>query len=262
MKQSDLLTGILAVLVGVCLWGVSALAVYKDAQSVLVPWLQTALAAPISYVRGVDQLFNSITQLQQLSDQNQALQLKLADLTSQIAQTSELEEQNTWLRSQLALGETKQPQKLLAKVIRHNYSLGNAEVMAIVDSGENVNIGDWVVASGYIVGRVVETQAEVFTIKGLPGLDGMLVDLAGKGIGRLEASAGGSIKIKDIAANLGVAVNDWAKLTGEGTQKLESYLLGTVESVRGTAADTVWEIDLEIPITIFDLENVFVIKNG
>ncbi len=232
-----------------------------------IPWYSKLVTASITEpLQDITHKLNSVVeivgQLQAIQLQNLQLRQELAESVGADVKISELEAENEFLRSQLALAPRPQSIFTVAKVLFYESSVNVGHLWVDAEAREDYlpKEGDWVAVYNYLVGKVVEVKDSRLRVRliAASGTEESVL-LGADSLGILYGDAGVSIQIREIPGSSRVQAGDKVKLLNPGASDLASYYLGQVKTVRGTPADPTLTAEVELLVDIYSLERVFII---
>ncbi|MBL8015199.1 MAG: hypothetical protein JNK26_03345 [Candidatus Doudnabacteria bacterium] len=258
LNNSQLL---ILLLVGGILVAVGSLAFYTSINSSIQEALLSTFKVPIAYLQSFDSQVTIIKELQSISDQNQLLRTNLAQLETKLLDQAELQAQNDWLRSQLNLGIAIPKEANLGKIIRFDYNPVPGYALMSIDSA-GAKVGDWIVASGYVIGQVVELKGQLARVKALTAADtDEVVRIGGSStLGKLRGVSGAGLVIKEVSSTAGIGIGDYIYLNSSAADSVSMYMVGKVLSIEGTAADPLWTVVVDAPLALTDLTYALIIR--
>ncbi len=206
-----------------------------------------------------------ISNLRRLRAENLNLSGEVLELESQLSVHKELKQENRLLREQLGVGEDSTSQELiLAQIIGRTARGGEAVVIINRGSGAGVREGAAVVFKNFLLGEVFLAELERAKVRLLtdPHFSAAALDQDSpdRARGLVSGQYGTTIVLQKVLPTESLVVGDTIITSGEDGKFNKGLILGTVKRILGQEAEVFKGAELDLPVDIGDLEEVFVIR--
>jgi len=213
---------------------------------------------------GVSGFFRNIINVGSLQKDNKSLQNKLDVALNEVSKLDSLQKENNQLRNDLNFKKASQYNLIGTKVVYFDPSNITSSVVIGVGTDDGVKLGDIVVASGYLVGRVnvVETKtAKVILITDPEST--IAATVVNKNIsGTTKGKIGNGLSMDQVPQNEKVIKGDIVSTSGLGGTFPKGLLIGEVENVQQISGSIFQAIDIQPFLDFNTLDNVMVIKRS
>jgi cell shape-determining protein MreC len=261
-KSSQLRSRIGVVLVLLLLaMGLDNFKVWWIVQNTVHQLQQLVLAAPKQWYSDVRHTLSAVDAQRNLLQENLQLQNQLHEAQVATRQFSELQAENAWLKQQLKVIPANQRKPAqLAKVVK--YLVVPTPGHLIVDiQDQTVKSGQWVVHSGFVIGRVVKVEFQLAEVElvvasgfsAAGSIQNQPIRLNGDGGQRLMV--GGLPKTVKIAEATNVLVDS------KQYPELASYYLGKFKTLPTSATAAEQAAEVIMPIDLYNLNFVLILPN-
>ncbi len=213
-----------------------------------------------------------ISNLRRLRAENLNLSGEVLELESQLSAHKELKQENRLLREQLGsppagrqVGEDSTSQELiLAQIIGRTARGGEAVVIINRGSDAGVREGAAVVFKNFLLGEVFLAELERAEVRLLtdPHFSAAALDQDSpdRARGLVSGQYGTTIVLQKVLPTESLVVGDTIITSGEDGKFNKGLVLGTVKRILGQEAEVFKGAELDLPVDIGDLEEVFVIR--
>lgn len=208
----------------------------------------------------ISQSFSAITKVNILSSQTDNLIAENNELRGVI---TDLEAQKASLEKRLAQN-IKYPNKQYIYARVRNISNTMSEIIVGAGSDQGVAIGDVVVVSNIPVGQVKEVGYQYCKVKLITSNEIRLpIKFAdSKMNGFLEYDDTKGFIIRNLPPSYNYARGEYIVSTGVNSAYYNGLFLGSVDSVVGNQTDPSRTVKVTYPITLNELEEVFIVLNS
>lgn len=156
MEQSKLANILGIMIVGFALAGVYQLGAVSELQGAGLQLRQSVLGPFKEILSGVNDSANLLSRLQSTQIENLSLRQEVLDLTAQLGNELEIQQENEFLRSQLRLEVPVSQNFQVGEVLEYQHSPTPGKIFLAIDNPSLVTVGDWLVESGFLAGRITE----------------------------------------------------------------------------------------------------------
>lgn len=206
--------------------------------------------------RELDLFIESISNLSNLSLENQQLRIEVQDLKVELDMYKEFDEINEFMDKYNAdVGE-------VARVISPSTTMSEGYVFIDKGMGAGIDSGDLIVINRYLVGIVDVVSSNYSSVKLVTNNDSNLpVNVGGyNGIARGVANI--SVRVYEVDELIDASIGtDIQILPTNSIPTLGEYSLGNLREIVRGSGGWVEFIEIDYPIVISDLEYVKVVKN-
>ena len=214
-----------------------------------------------SMTRGVGDTFRTLGSLHQLEQNNRHLESQLQAAQAETARLRELENENKLLREQFGF-QKDQPLELVgAKVVAYGPDNVRRTIVMNRGSRDGIQVGQAVVSSGILVGKVDRVEASTATV-GLvsdPEFRLQAIGQSGRARGILRGELGTGLRLEQIAQN--ERLDRGENILTAGSDRIpKGILIGTTESVDKSDNEIFQAATVRSPLNFERLELVFVVK--
>ena len=228
------------------------------------------VVSPLQY--GVYQVSQSLRgeldfflNLRYLRIENLKLGDRVLELESRLSNHKELGQENKLLKEQLAVVEETFPQKLvLAEIVGRSTQAGEATAVINKGSENGVREGSAVIFKKFLLGEVFQVEPRRAKIRLLtdPQFSTTVLDQDSpeRTRGLARGQYGTILVLQKVLPTEPLVVGDMIITSGEDGKFAKGFILGTISRILGQEADVFKEAELEFPVGIGDLEEVFVVK--
>ena len=246
---------------------VSALIYLFSLLGVLTPLADIARSAAggiqeYFYKTGVEltQSFEAVSRVGDLSSQTDNLIKENSELRGVI---TDLDAQKSSLEKRLAQS-IKYPDKQFIYARVRNISVDMSELIIGVGQSQGIFVGDIVVVSNIPVGQVTEVGYQYSKVKLVSSSDIKLpIKFADSKLnGFLEYDSAQGFTIKNLPANYSFVKGEYIITTGVNSAYYYGLYMGSVDSVIGSQTDPARTVKIIYPLTINEIEEVFVVLNS
>lgn len=200
-------------------------------------------------------------EISQIRDENSQLKSRVAKLLNQVIQVEELKKENQSLRSELELRpEIERFQRVVATVISYG-SPGNSQTLTI-DQGQKsgVNVGDAVIASGYLVGKVSQSYRSSANVILITNQDSIIqARISGSGEKGIVTGDISGIYLSEITAETQINQGLVIETSGLGGSMPTGLLIGETTNQKSLKEQAKNAVRLRSSVNINNLDVVFVL---
>jgi cell shape-determining protein MreC len=246
---------------------ISNLGIFNEIQGVVFE-LNLAISRPfLDITRKLDDDLRLVNNLQQMQLENIQLKEQVAQLTQQLSTLTEVQEQNTFLLSQLNLQIPRPIPQLLATVVRYAYFPRPGDIYIEVGlNNAEVEIGDWATRYNYIVGKVIDINAGYARVRLINASESRIPVVIGPNavVGELVGQLGLDYSVINVDQTAAVNIGDEVKLRTSDTDTGVNVDLtfGSVASISGLESDATKTIQINSPIDLHNLDYVILVTNN
>ncbi|MGH9857341.1 MAG: rod shape-determining protein MreC [Acidobacteriota bacterium] len=213
--------------------------------------------------RGLGSRLSELGQLGGLSEQNRQLEAENNQLQQQLAEASQLMEENALLRQQLDFAQRTRHQLLGADVISYQPDGVRQFIKINRGSRDGINAGQAVVVSGSLVGRVVRAEAgyaDVMLVSD-PDFRVLVSSRGGQATGIVKGRPGGLVSMERVPRDQPLGFGDLIVTSGLDGEYPRGLAVGEVVNV-GEADEGIFLVaQLKPPVDLKLLHQVLVITN-
>jgi len=211
--------------------------------------------------RSLGDEFQTLGSLGSLSKQNRQLEQDLVVQKSEVSRLRELEIENRLLREQLSFQKDQARSLIGSQVI--GYGPDNVRRTLVLDRGtrDGVAVGQAVVSSGVLVGRVdrVSDQTATVFLVSDPDFRVQAIAQSERARGIVRGQLGSGLRFEQIAQSETVSPNE--DVLTAGSDKIpKGILIGKIDSIAKSDNEVFQAAQLRSPLNVSRLEIVFVVK--
>lgn len=249
--------------IGLLLLTFSSKPVIKLLASFLRSFTQPVIAAETTVARKGINLLTIIADLKNLAQDNARLTAENRQLEANLANLKEVEHENIILRQELGFVNDKNIEFIPSQLIGR--TVGGASKELIINRGQSdgVNVGQVVMAQGYLIGlvsRVDQGQSQFTLLSNPRSLIPVLIQES-RASGLLSGGIGG-LTLTDLLIDAQVKVGDTVVTSGLGGGLVGGVPIGKVSNVTERPGDITKKATVLSPIDVSKLEMVFVRKGN
>lgn len=205
--------------------------------------------------------FDWTREIGQIRDENTQLKIQIANLSKKVIDLEELKKENQSLRSELDLRpNVERFQRVVATVISYGLP-GNSQTI-VIDQGKKsgINVGDAVVSSGYLVGKISEVFSSSANVILITNQDSIIqAQITGSGEKGIVSGSISGIYLSDIKAEIQVNSGTIIETSGLGGSMPAGLLIGETTDQKSTKEQAKNSVRLRSKVNLNNLDVVFVL---
>ena len=245
---------------------ISNLGIFNELQSVAFD-LNLAISRPfVDSVRKLDDSWRLVSNLQQMQLENIQLKDQVAKLTQELSNLAEVQNQNTFLLSQLNLQTPHPIPQLLARVVRYTYFPRPGDMYIEIGlNNSEVQIGDWAVRYNYIVGKVTDISAGYARVRLINASESRIPVVIGPSavVGELVGRLGLDYSVINVEQAAAINVGDEVdlRISDIDVNVNVDLTFGKVAKISGLESEATKTLEISSPIDLHNLDYVIVVSN-
>lgn len=254
-------TGIMLIMVASAIVLLQVTGGWRPVGIVLETMIRPVAMVTSDTTRGVGRFFETLGSLSRLSQANQSMQQELSEKAAELARLKEVETENQLLRNQLGFSANNASPLIGAHVVA--YAGDNARRTLLIDRGsrDGVVVGQAVVSSGSLVGkveRVTDGTAVIFMVSD-PEFRVQVISQTDRARGIARGQLGTGLRLEQVAQSDSLTAGDTI-LTAGSDRIPKGILIGQVENIDRSDNELFQAANVRSSVNLSRLELVFVVK--
>jgi rod shape-determining protein MreC len=238
----------------------------SKAKQVMRPLQFTAYRVSL---RVKDELY-FLKRVRDLKNENRELGQKVLDLESQLTELKEIRQENQLLREQLQIVKEQQESGMEAAKLQLAHIIGRAPYGAkgevVIDRGtdDGVELNDTVIYKNFLLGEIARVQKGSAVVRLTTDSSFRTTaidqDSPTRSRGLVRGEFGTNLVLEKVLPNEQINPNDTIVTSGEDGKFRKGLVLGKVTRVLGKESEVFKTAQLELPLKVDRLEEIFVLK--